>query len=186
VNEEGAYVSLIEYNNREGLILATSTTIKRSRNVKKVLKLGTTDVMQIISVDQEGGFIDLSKRTVQQTDIEEKRKQFDKSKVVHLIMRLTSYNLKCKTQELYEAFGWDLYDHFEHAYDAFKLALTDPEIVFEKVNITEEQKTALLANIKKKMASQPIKLRSRFNVQCYTYEGIEAIRESLLEAKRQT
>ena len=120
--------------------------------------------MQIISVDQEGGFIDLSKRTVQPTDIEEKRKQFDKSKVVHLIMRLTAFNLKCKTQELYEDFGWDLYDNFDHAYDAFKLALTDPDIVFEKVNITEAQKTALLANIHKKMASQPIKLRSRFNV----------------------
>ena len=41
-------------------------------------------------------------------------------------------------------------------------------------------------NINKKMAAAPIKLRSRFNLQCYTYEGIEAIRESLLEAKKQT
>jgi translation initiation factor 2 alpha subunit (eIF-2alpha) len=36
------------------------------------------------------------------------------------------------------------------------------------------------------MAKAPIKLRSCFNLLCYTYEGIEAIRESLLEAKRQT
>jgi len=44
----------------------------------------------------------------------------------------------------------------------------------------------LLSNIRKKMAAKPIKLRSNFNLQCYTYEGIEAIREALLEAKRQT
>ena len=36
------------------------------------------------------------------------------------------------------------------------------------------------------MAASAIKLRSRYNLQCYTYEGIEAIRESLLEAKKQT
>jgi translation initiation factor 2 subunit 1 len=75
---------------------------------------------------------------------------------------------------------------FNHAYDAFKLCLSDPELVFEKITITEEQKTALIFNIGKKMAAKPIKLRSNFNLQCYTYEGIEAIRESLLEAKKQT
>ena len=36
------------------------------------------------------------------------------------------------------------------------------------------------------MQAAPIKLRTRFNLQCYTYEGIDAIRESLLEAKAQT
>ena len=33
-------------------------------------------------------------------------------------------------EKLYEKFGWDLYDKFEHAYDAFKLAMNDPEAVF--------------------------------------------------------
>jgi len=101
-----------------------------------------------------------------------------------LIMKLTAYTLSCKTIDLYEQFCWDLYDKFNHAYDAFKLALTDPEIVFEKIKIDDKQKEALLSNIVKKMAAKPIKLRSTFNLQCYTYEGIEAIREALLEAKK--
>ncbi len=41
VNEDGAYVRLLEYNNREALILASSVTRKRVKNVKKILKLGT-------------------------------------------------------------------------------------------------------------------------------------------------
>lgn len=85
---------------------------------------------------------------------------------------------------MYEEFGWDLYDKFEHAYDAFKLALSDPDLVFSKITISDKSREELLRNINKKMASTPIKLRARFNLQCYTYEGIEAIRESLLEAKR--
>ena len=142
--------------------------------------------MQVITIDKEGGFIDLSKKTVQMADIEEKKKWFDKSKVVHLIMKLTAHTLQIKLEDVYEEFGWDLYDKFDHAYDALKLCLSDPELVFNKITITPEHKEALLMNINKKMAAAPIKLRSRFNLQCYTYEGIEAIRESLLEAKRQT
>lgn len=67
--------------------------------------------------------IDLSKRTVQVQEVEELKKKFDKSKIVHLILRLTAQNLQCKLIQLYEDFGWDLYDHFDHAYDALKLCL---------------------------------------------------------------
>jgi translation initiation factor 2 alpha subunit (eIF-2alpha) len=38
-------------------------------------------------------------------------------------MKLTAFNLKKKLVEIYEDFGWDLYDKFEHAHDAFKLCL---------------------------------------------------------------
>lgn len=184
VNEEGAYVQLLEYNNREGLIQAASVAKGRIKNVKKYLKLGQQEAMQVENVDR--CFIDLSKKHVQVQDAEAKKVEFNKSKVVHLVMKLTAFTLQRKTIDLYEEFGWDLYDSFAHAYDAFKLCLTDPELVWDKINITEEQKKALLINIAKKMAAKPIKLRSSFNLQCYTYEGIEAIREALLEAKKQT
>lgn len=36
------------------------------------------------------------------------------------------------------------------------------------------------------MAAAPVKLRARFNLKCYTFEGIDAIRESLLMAKKMT
>jgi len=45
VNEDGAYVRLLEYNDKEALILASNTTRKRVRNVKKLLRLGSLDVM---------------------------------------------------------------------------------------------------------------------------------------------
>ena len=41
VNEGEAYVALLEYNNIEGMILATNTTRKRVKNVKKYIRLGT-------------------------------------------------------------------------------------------------------------------------------------------------
>lgn len=165
------------------MILASHATKKRVKHVKKLLKVGKQDFMMVIMVDQEGGFIDLSKKQLKVGDVDVQKRNFDKSKLVHLIMKLTAHDLQCQLIDIYEKFGWDLYDKFDHAYDAFKLALTESEIVFSKIDITEEQKTALLTNINKKMAAIPLKIRTSFNLQCYTYDGIDAIKQSLLEAK---
>jgi len=144
--------------------------------------------MQTIAIDVKNGksFIDLSKKTVQPGDIDEKKKEFDRQKMAHLILRLTAHTLQCKLLDLYESFAWDLQEQFTDLFEAFKASLSDPDTVFSKVDISEEQKKALLFNIQKKMASAPIKLRTIFKLQCYTYEGIQAIKESLLEAKKQT
>lgn len=103
-------------------------------------------------------------------------------------MRLTANQLNVKLTDLYEKFGWDLYDKFgfDHAFDAFKLCLTEPDMVLGKLNISKPEREALLAHIHKKMAASPVKLRCRFNLKCFTFEGIDAIRESLLEAKAKT
>ena len=54
INPEGAYVKLLEYNNLEALILATSVSSRRIRNVKQHLKVNTMDCMQVVSVDLKG------------------------------------------------------------------------------------------------------------------------------------
>lgn len=122
---------------------------------------------------------------MQVQDVEEKKNFFEKSKIVHLIMRLTAHNLKTRVIDLYKAWGWDFYDHFDHAYDALKLCLTDPEFVFSKITISDAHKEALLSNIKKKLAAVPIKLRTIFKLVCFTFDGVNAIREALLAAKEQ-
>ena len=69
------------------------------------------------------GYIDLSKRRVSPEDIQKCEEKYNKSKQVHSIMRHVSETCKIRLEELYKAFGWDLYKVFGHAEDAFKLAL---------------------------------------------------------------
>ena len=104
--------------------------------------------------------------------------------MVHLIMKMTAVTLNTTVADVYESFGWDLYDSFEHAFEGMKLALTEPDMVFSKLKINETQREALMKNINKKLASAPVKMRTTFNLQCYTYDGIDAIKESMIEAKK--
>ena len=58
--------------------------------------------------------------------------------------------------------------------------------MFKEVKITDEQRKTLIESIAKKMAPTPVKIRADFELNCFTYEGIDAIRETLLAAKSAT
>ena len=62
---------------------------------------------------------------------------------------------------------------------------SDPDVVFSKVNITDEQKEVLLDTISKKMSSNPLKIRVDFSLTCTSFEGVDVIKEALLTAKHQ-
>jgi len=123
---------------------------------------------------------------VQSEEAAKREKYFKKSKMVHNILKEVAFKLNCKLVELYEQFAWDLYDkfNFDHAFDAFRLIMNDPDAVFSKLKISEAQKKALFDSISKKMAPTAVKMRSVFELNCFTSEGIEAIKDSLLTAKK--
>lgn len=77
----------------------------------------------VIRLDQEKRYIDLSKKKVKHEDALEKEKYYKKAKMVHNIMKQVAVKLDCKLITLYEQFGWNLYDKFEHAYDAFRIIM---------------------------------------------------------------
>lgn len=81
-------------------------------------------MMEVLRVDEAKMCIDLSKKSIKPEAVETATKRYKKAKQVHTIMRQTAIKLNTKVEELYEQFGWDLYEKFDHAYDAFRIALT--------------------------------------------------------------
>mmetsp|Transcript_22098 Transcript_22098/g.16504 ORF Transcript_22098/g.16504 Transcript_22098/m.16504 type:complete len:130 (-) Transcript_22098:746-1135(-) len=102
VNENGAYVVLLEYENMEGLILSNEVTKKRIKSVKKFMKVGKQETMIVIRVDKEKRYIDLSKKQVKAEEAAEREKYFKKAKMVHNILKEVAVKLKVKLQDLYE------------------------------------------------------------------------------------
>jgi len=179
VTEMGAYVSLLEYNNIEGMILLTELSRKRIRSIPKLIRVGRNEVVVVVRVDKEKGYIDLSKRRVAPEDYAKCEEKYQKSKTVHSIMNHVAQVTDSNLEELYQAVGWPLYQKFGHAFDAFKLAITEPDRVFEDITMSDEVKDTLLLNIRRRLTPQPHKLRADLEVTCFTYEGIESIKRAL-------
>lgn len=180
ISEIGAYVSLLEYDNIEGLILSGELSRKRIRSVSQLIRVGRQETVVVLRVDTEKGYIDLSKSKVAPEDIPKCEEKYNKSKAVHSVMRHLAEVTNNDVEFLYEKIGWPLYRAYGHAFDAFKIALTDPDQVFEKVQFPDENvKKELIEIIQHKLKPQPVKMRADIEVTCFSKAGIDAIKEAL-------
>ena len=183
IAEMGAYVSLLEYNNIEGMILLSELSRRRIRSINKLIRVNKNEVVMVLRVDKEKGYIDLSKRRVSPEDIAKCEDRYSKAKAVHSVMRHLADKHKENVETMYETIGWPLYKKFGHAFDAFKatLELEQPVDPLGDLDITPELKADLLSYVKRRLSPQPIKVRADIEVSCYTYEGIDAVKDSLLK-----
>jgi len=187
VTEIGAYVNLLEYNNKEGIILLSNLSRKRIRSVNRHVRVGKIEVLQVLRVDSEKGYIDLSKKLIQKDDIVKCQERFKKAKTVHSILSRVAQNNSFPLLQLYEKIGWPLtrlmkekspLDELAHCQDAFQLIVQD-ESLLAPYDIPEEVKAELLKVVKHRLAIHPVKVQADIEVTCFTYEGIEAVKPAL-------
>jgi translation initiation factor 2 subunit 1 len=105
--------------------------------------------------------------------------KYIKSRLVHSTMRHIAEKRQEPLEQLNQQIAWPLYKKFGHAYDAFKVAVVDPELVLGELGLAEDLKLELLTNIKRRLTPQAMKIRADIEVTCFGYEGIDAIKAAL-------
>lgn len=183
IEEMGAYVALKEYGDIEGMILLSELSRRRIRSVNKIIRVGRLEVVVVLRVDKEKGYIDLSKRRVSEEDIAKADEKYTKAKAVHSIMRHVAEATNKQLEEVYTAIGWPLYKKYGHAYDAFKAALADPEQVLSALTLEENMRESLMKNIRRRLTPQPVKVRADIELTCFKSKGIQAIKDALTKGQ---
>jgi len=184
IAEMGAYVSLIEYNNIEGMILLSELSKRRIRSISKLIRVGRTEIVLVLRVDKDKSYIDLSKKMVLPEDRALCEEKVSKSKCVHSIMRHVASQFDLPLKQLCQQIAWPLYAKYGHAYDAFKKFSQDEEDIFSALTLPagkeEEIRECVKVQIGRRLLSQVIRLRAKLEVSCFEYEGIDAVKDSLL------
>lgn len=212
IAEMGAYVKLLEYDGTEGMILLSELSRRRIRSVQKLIRVGRNEVVVVLRVDKEKGYIDLSKRRVSPEDISKCEDKYMKSKTVASILRHVASKMddagieglgspealeiqdieERKLHLLYEYIAWPLMATHGHSHEAFKLALASTEEadkVFGALSLPDPVKAViptLLSTIARRLTPQPVKVRADIEVTCYTELGIDAIRKALKKGEQES
>ncbi|EPS99287.1 hypothetical protein FOMPIDRAFT_1030975 [Fomitopsis schrenkii] len=212
IAEMGAYVKLLEYDNIEGMILLSELSRRRIRSIQKLIRVGRNEVVVVLRVDKEKGYIDLSKRRVSPEDITKCEERYMKSKTVASIMRHVASKIPSvpsegakeakegeegevagasedeRLEQLYEQVAWPLGKKYGHPYEAFKLALTEQGTVFASLStpVPENVMSILVSTIARRLTPQPIKLRADIELTCYTPAGIDAIKKALRAGEKES
>ncbi|CAF1508048.1 unnamed protein product [Adineta ricciae] len=187
IEEMGVYVHLLEYNNIEGMILLTELSRRRIRSINKLIRVGRNEVVVVVRVDRDKGYIDLSKRRVSPEDVSKCEEKFVRGKTVSSILRHTAEVLGLKTneefEELYDKTAWyydEKYKRAGAAYDVFARAVND-EHELDDCKVDDATKKILLNNIRRRLTPQAVKCRADVEVACYGYEGVDAVKAALRE-----
>ncbi|KAJ5103578.1 hypothetical protein N7532_004107 [Penicillium argentinense] len=183
IAEMGAYVKLLEYDNIDGMILLSELSRRRIRSIQKLIRIGRNEVVIVLRVDKEKGYIDLSKRRVSPEDVIKCEERYNKSKAVHSIMRHVAEATQTPLETLYQQIAWPLNRKYGHSHDAFKLSITNPEVWNDTEFHSEAVKKELQIYISKKLTPHPTKVRADIEVTCFGYDGIDAVKTALRTAE---
>uniref|UniRef100_A0A672SS62 Eukaryotic translation initiation factor 2 subunit 1 n=1 Tax=Sinocyclocheilus grahami TaxID=75366 RepID=A0A672SS62_SINGR len=181
IAEMGAYVSLLEYNNIEGMILLSELSRRRIRSINKLIRIGRNECVVVIRVDKEKGryrYIDTSDRYA--------HPYYGLIDVVYSILRhvaeVLEYTKDEQLESLYQRTAWVFDEKYKRpgygAYDIFKQVVSDTSIL-DGLDLTEEERAVLIDNINRRLTPQAVKIRADIEVACYGYEGIDAVKDAL-------
>jgi translation initiation factor 2 subunit 1 len=183
VEETGAHCKLLEYGEIDAMLPCTEYSRKRIKSVKKLVRPGKQDVLEVLKVDKVKNYIDLSKKHVTKEEVVKVSSNFHKSKFVHSLLKHIASSKQCKAlnvtlTDLYQQIGWPLYKDYDHAFDGFEMASHDSSIL-SKYTIDNSIKDVLWKSLQHKFAPKPKTISAIVQVSCAGPRGINAIKEAL-------
>lgn len=161
------------------MILASELSRRRIRSMNNVIRVGKIETCVVLRVDEDKGYIDLSKRRVNEEDIKVCQDRYNNAKQVHSIMARVASLTNNELETLYKRFGWDLYKRFGHAYEAFNRIVNGETGLLDRYNLEPTIVEALTSVIKHRLTPRPTTIRSTIEVTCFGYEGIDGIKAAL-------
>jgi len=181
IDDMGVMCSLLEYNDLEGFLPLSEISRKRMRSVLRHVRVGQKQVLQVLRVDTERGYVDLSKKYVGAVEKEAGSNKFEKGKHVHSIAKRLAEITHQPTKATFDKLIFPLYNQTRHPYEAFKSLVSEDEDIFHGIveDVTEETRGQLKKIVHQRMAVQPVKLGSQIEVTCYSFAGIEDIKRAL-------
>jgi len=157
------------------MILLSELSRRRIRSITKLIRVGRVEFVVVLRVDKEKGYIDLSKRRVAPEDVVKADKKYTKAKAVHSLLRHIAQVRHVKLEDLYKQIAWPLARQFGHAYEAFKLAIIEPDKVFSHLpDVAADLKDLLQKEILERLTPQAVRVRADVEATCFAYAGYGA------------
>ncbi|MEW5937072.1 MAG: translation initiation factor IF-2 subunit alpha [Candidatus Thermoplasmatota archaeon] len=127
VKNFGAFVSLDEYDEREGFIHVAEIATGWVKRMSDYVREGQRVVCRVLNVDPSKGHIDLSLKRVNDHQRREKIQEWKNEQRAEKFMEIVAERMKKSMEKCYEAFGDALIEHYGSLYKAFEVAALDPE-----------------------------------------------------------
>ena len=180
IMDQGAYVSLDEYNSISGFLHISEIATGWIRNVEKFVKVGEKKVLMVKRVNLARSEIDLSLKQVsgdqkKQKLLELKRNEKERTLIENL--RIKAGLSRIEVEKLEDV----LATNFNSVYDAFTEIVSKGIRVLDGLGLSKKVISAI-EEISSKIQVPHVEIRGVLELTCTKSNGVEIIKKALLDA----
>lgn len=180
IMDQGAYVTLDEYNNIQGFLHISEIATGWIRNVEKFVRTGEKKVLLVKRVNTARSEIDLSLKQVSSDQKKKKLleiKRNDKERVLIENLKTKADLSQAEVEKLEEV----LVNKFDSVYDAFSEIVSKGIGILDGLNLSKKVLTAV-EEISSKIQVPHVEIRGILEITCTKPDGVEIIKKALLDA----
>ncbi len=181
VFSHGAFARLDEYADREGFIHISEVASTWIKNIRDFVKEGQKTVAKVLSIDRAKGHVDLSVRRVGDAARKNKNQLWKRDQKADKLLELVAKKIGRTTDEAYDAVGFMLEEEYGDIYAGLEEISVRGEEVLKDVD--KAWVKPLLEFVKENVEFPSVKITGYLMLRCPASEGVEIIKETLVEAR---
>lgn len=182
VMDFGAFVSLDEYENREGMVHISEVAPGWIKDIRDHVKKGQKVVCKVLDINPKRGHIDLSIKDVNERQRREKLQEWKSELRAFKWLEIAGEKAGVSREEL-EKIGKKLMKKYDSIYAAFEdVAYEGYEVI---AKLTGEKLAKEIAGLAREhIKPSKVKVRGYFELKSFAGDGVERIKRALSSVSR--
>ena len=179
VKNFGAFVTLDEYDDKEGFIHVRDIASGWVKYIRDFIREGQKVVCKVLGVDSTKGHIDLSLKSVNEHQKREKIQQWKNEKKAEKLVEIIAERMSISVDDAYDMFGNKLLEEYETLYGAFESVVTYPEEFLEE--FSGEWTDTFMEVAKENVAPPTVQIDGILEMTSSAPDGMERVKNALLK-----
>ncbi|MDH4122847.1 MAG: translation initiation factor IF-2 subunit alpha [Thermoplasmata archaeon] len=180
VKNFGAFVTLDEYEGKEGFIHVRDVATGWVKYIRDYVREGQKIVCKVLAVDPSKGHIDLSLKQVNEHQKREKIQAWKNEKKAEKLFELVAAEMGKKVEEINEDLLPELYERYGSPYAAFEEAALNLK-AFKKESGKKKWVDAFAKVAKENIQPPKVEIVAILELTCPDSQGIVHIRNAMME-----
>lgn len=184
VAEYGAYVTLEEYGNKEGLLHRNEISTSWVRNIRDHVREGQKLVLKVLRVDPEKKHIDLSRKRVNKRERIDKIYLFKRERKAESFLRVTAEKLHKPIEELFEKAASPMEEAYGDVYTALEESSRQGADVLTKIGVPQEIAQPLAELAQERIHPPIVEVKGELHLTSTKPDGVDQIKKALQTAQK--
>ncbi|EHP89691.1 translation initiation factor IF-2 subunit alpha [Methanotorris formicicus] len=182
VKPYGAFVELLEYPGKEGMIHISEVSSGWIKNIRDYIKKGQRVVAKVMRVNEEKGQIDLSLKRVTEQQKRAKVQEWKRFQRAEKMLEMAAQKLGKSLEEAWEEVGYLLEEEFGELYGAFEGLVIEGKELLEGLDIPQEWIDALYDIARENIELTNVKVEGFVELKSLAPDGVKIIKKALTNA----